>query len=489
MVSDGYEEVEEMKKITALFLVIILSVSAACIIYAEKTGSNKTPTLRFHTGFHDVGTFYYGLAPAKDENEKLGYIDLEGNVVIDYQYDTAINYTDMQRNADYRPASPAPYNSTYKSSEAFSFIRGYAGVYLNDSLLYINTKGERIDNTFSGRYYFAGPFVNGRALAQKVKNGLFGYIDEAGNAVTEFKYLSASHFKNGVASVQLAVPFKNGESKYLPPNITMTTQELDELYPVRAMFMPKDMDIIDLYIDTDGSVLSWKFHEQDMLDESFRTGVIYGLGEVSQGLILKENRDADPPVWYEYPDGTTAITFDKSLNVYSATPFTKENIAKVFFHKGEGSFTGYCNTKGEILDDELLKKEYPNLYRDFAFPLMYEDETGPFDSVVIKEGKKYLVENETTAEIDIQKLQLKVYLVDSDGSIVMDCTNEVVSQFKEIYSKYWNVSVEEANRSINSGMSIWLSKSVENSNIYYIGIRKSMRTYEYLGFVIVEGWE
>jgi len=120
---------------------------------------------------------------------------------------------------------------------------------------------------------------------------------------------------------------------------------------------------------------------------------------------------------------------------------------------------------------------------------MYEDETGPFDSVVIKEGKKYLVENETTAEIDIQKLQLKVYLVDSDGSIVMDCTNEVVSQFKEIYSKYWNVSEEEANRSINSGMSIWLSKSVENSNIYYIGIRKSMRDYEYLGFVIVEGWE
>ena len=262
-------------------------------------------SFNFHA-FKEMGNFSCGLAPVINENGVLGYVDVNGNLVIPYQFDMAINNADYTK-PDFVPEAPAPFND-YDTIDFYAFSKyGYAYVKKNGDYFYIDKTGNRIDNTFSGRYYSAGPFVNGRAAAQKTEGGLFGYIDEKGDPITDFKYLSASNFKDGVAKVVLAIPassytgpaqddwkpvFKEaGGNPYPHFNGCPSSYVTEPVYDDGTM-------LIDVYLDTDGNVLQSKYQEPPESEAYFRSGVNFELYDNNKGEFLTdaELADIDPNI-------------------------------------------------------------------------------------------------------------------------------------------------------------------------------------------------
>ncbi len=458
--------------------------------------NSETPRLKLNQGIYNMGQFTNGLA-AVIRDGKLGYINIDGNVVIDFQFDCETNYTDMDK-PDFIFQPPAPYAQFIMSPDDFSFTKyGYAFVKLGGEYFYIDKHGKKIDNTFDGKYYYAGPFVNGRAAAQKVKNGPFGYIDENGNEVTEFKYLSASNFKDGVARVIEAVPFKNGNSRFEPPEpqgFPYFVGSYDSKYPLRDKYMPKDKDVIDVYIDTQGSVLSWKFHEQNGLDFYFRTGVIFELDEVSEGLILNTlyNGLGNSTFWYTNPDGTTAIEFRPEQRVIMAEPFNELKIAAIVYKEGESMVSGYINNRGEILNNAELALKHPNLFRTIKSDSYNDEGIGLGSHIVVKNGAKYIKDGrDFDIEIDITKFQKKFYFVDADGRIISDCTEQVLNEMARVYSVFYNCEISEAQSGITNPNNIGISVGKEfNSNVYYIYCMRSIHSRtERAAFFTVEGWK
>lgn len=165
---------------------------------------NKTGKQVNSKTWEEIGIFSDGLALVKD-NSKWGYIDAQGNKVIDTKFDIASGFT-----------------------------KGAAVVKLNDKFFLINKKGEPINNT---KYEAAGTPDNGTFPVQKdkliglidskgntiidfkqtyasllymsedrvwaSKDGKWGLLDDTGKALTEFIYDGANYFKNGYSVVLL----------------------------------------------------------------------------------------------------------------------------------------------------------------------------------------------------------------------------------------------------------------------------------------------
>ena len=133
---------------------------------------------------------------------KAGYVDLNGNVVIDLVYDKAFSFSE----------------------------EGIAQVQINDKVGYIDTKGDvvipfvyeefgsfrdgKVRAKKDGKWGFIdlnnsvlipfeydglSDFNEGIAVAKKGEK--FGYIDEAGSAITEYKWDTAGTFSEGLAYV------------------------------------------------------------------------------------------------------------------------------------------------------------------------------------------------------------------------------------------------------------------------------------------------
>jgi len=422
-----------------------------------------------------MGRFRCGLAPVINEDGKVGYIDKLANLVIDYQFDGIANNTDSSQQDFIHPDPGNRNTEVYMYRFEFTDY-GYAFVKKDGELFYIDTKGNKIDNTFSGKYYKAGPFVNGRAAAQKTENGLLGYIDEQGNPITEFKYLSASNFKTGVAKAIEAVPFVNGKSKFVPSFDGMGPYNY-HLNPIREMYMPMDADVIDVYLDTSGSVLFWKLHEQDgrdyqqgtittdmiswgpdkqkdRIDLNFRTGIIFELDEVSQGLIQKNyTEDGRTRFFYITPNGKTAIEFDENTRINRTEPFSATGIAAVTCREDDKSVVKYINNKGEFLDENQLAIRFPFLFVKI-------EEKGIRD-----ENGEY---------------RKKVWLVDKDGQLISDVTD----LDKEIFFMLYSSSPEDYYDHTAGGLS-W-SKGADD-NIFYITYRSDIHDYgRIIGYVVID---
>lgn len=132
---------------------------------------------------YDFGTSYYesGLAPVQKDG-KCGFIDKQGNVVIDFKYKYANSFN---------------YN-TWSGEE-----KGRATAYVtkdNDSNCYIDID----ENEYGSALFFT------EGLAYTTKNGKYGYIEKDGNTVIDYQYTSAGNFKNGLAPVKL-----NGKWGYI----------------------------------------------------------------------------------------------------------------------------------------------------------------------------------------------------------------------------------------------------------------------------------
>jgi hypothetical protein len=161
---------------------------------------------KFYIGASSANSgFNEGLAPVK-KNGKWGYIDLKGEVVIDFLYD-----------------------------DAWCFSEGLAAVKLNEKYGYINNKGKVvIDCTYRSSF----DFHKGVAVVQDVDNK-FGFINRNGTWIIKPEYdaVDLGRFdyewtKNNVVRVQKGDLW--GTAKVLDGKVEIIVKpKYTKLYPYR----------------------------------------------------------------------------------------------------------------------------------------------------------------------------------------------------------------------------------------------------------------
>lgn len=126
---------------------------------------------------------------AVEKDGQCGYIDTNGNLVIDTVFD-----------------------------EAYNFSQGLAAVANDGAYGYINKNGNIV---IDYRFDEAGEFENGYAVVKK--NGYYGFIDRLGQERTPFVYEAASDFSEGLAAVRL-----NGMYTYTDTNGSLRFEPIFE---------------------------------------------------------------------------------------------------------------------------------------------------------------------------------------------------------------------------------------------------------------------
>jgi hypothetical protein len=133
-------------------------------IFINRRGENifDNRTFPFARGFSE------GMAAARDESGKFGFIDTRGNPVIAYQYD-----------------------------DALPFSEGLAPVLVGDKVGYIDRRGQMVVDP---QYDSAFDFSEG--LAAVTVGGLTGYINHRGELVIPPQFDAARKFSGGLAAVK-----------------------------------------------------------------------------------------------------------------------------------------------------------------------------------------------------------------------------------------------------------------------------------------------
>ncbi len=122
--------------------------------------------LTLSDGYSPGDNFYEGLAVV-NKNDKFGFIDRKGEVIIPTQYDGAV-----------------------------AFSEGLGSIRINGKMVYIDKTGKQV---ISQSYDFANWFTEGLA-AVKV-DGKWGFIDKTGNFVIRPQFEDAHSFRGGLAPV------------------------------------------------------------------------------------------------------------------------------------------------------------------------------------------------------------------------------------------------------------------------------------------------
>ncbi|MEM8737551.1 MAG: WG repeat-containing protein [Planctomycetota bacterium] len=173
------------------------------------------PRFRGRDGFEWVGDFHNQRAWFKD-GRRYGFIDPEGNAVIEARYDAANDFSE-----------------------------GLAGVLIKDEWGMIDTAGKlRIRPDFDG----IGTF--GQGLCQAKKDDLWGYIDRRGDWAIQPKYAAALSFSEGLA------PAYNGVAwGYITPEGSYQIKpRFDIAWPHENGLAAVEVDGQKKYIDANGRV-------------------------------------------------------------------------------------------------------------------------------------------------------------------------------------------------------------------------------------------
>lgn len=120
--------------------------------------------------------FSKGFAAVADENDKHGFIDKSGNLVIPFKFEHNIDGTYLYQ----------------------GFSKGLAAVCIDGKFGYINKNG---DFVIEPKFDYAGRFSDGVALV--LVDGLFGYIDPDGKYTIEPKFGHTTSFQNGFAFTRM----------------------------------------------------------------------------------------------------------------------------------------------------------------------------------------------------------------------------------------------------------------------------------------------
>lgn len=141
------------------------------------------------------------------QNGKWGFIDKDGNMVIDYQYDDANNFSDglvrvvkdnkygfIDKNNNVIIEINREYETYFTGMD---FCEGLALTDENGKDIYIDTKGEKVFELEDG----VSSYGFNEGLAKVEKNDMVGYINKDGKLVVDYKYNSGFDFSDGLAKV------------------------------------------------------------------------------------------------------------------------------------------------------------------------------------------------------------------------------------------------------------------------------------------------
>jgi len=119
--------------------------------------------------------FSEGFATVANNDDKCGFINRFGELVIPFQF-------------DHNPDGTFLYEG---------FSNGLAAVCINGKFGFINTSGEIVIDAV---YDYVERFSDGTALV--LVDGLYGYINESGKYIIEPQFAHATSFHNGYAFVR-----------------------------------------------------------------------------------------------------------------------------------------------------------------------------------------------------------------------------------------------------------------------------------------------
>ena len=149
-----------------------------------------------------VSAFNEGLAIFVTENEKYGFVDKTGNLIINAQFERALPFNgDFARIWQKETAGfidktgKITINPQFKAVGPFS--EEMAAFYNGKQWGYINAKGAYIINP---QFEDAGKFSDGMAVIKQGRS--YGYINKEGKLVINPQFDAASFFSDGLAAVQ-----------------------------------------------------------------------------------------------------------------------------------------------------------------------------------------------------------------------------------------------------------------------------------------------
>ena len=304
--------------------------------------------------------------PAYDENDKGGYIDINGNWVISPQY-----------------------RRVYPFSEGLAVVQDAT----TEKWGYINLNG---DVVVEPKFSRAGIFMDGKAVVSESGYKDFGMIDTKGNYLFEPIYKELSYFKDGYALVQER---DSNMYRYINENYEFVFGEYNEAYLFhdgRAVVASYGAHSGGWYmLDEDG-----KLSEFSVDIDEFPSNRIYGDGhsigyiDLEEGQVVKTTSDQ-------------FVMIDESGNAISP-----------YFDSLSGFSEDYAQA-GRYVDGKLL---YGFVDKDFNWVIEPQyDQVGNFiDGYAYAIKYKEIDYDNYDAEYEREHICDNWVLIDKNGNEILD---------------------------------------------------------------------
>lgn len=274
--------------------------------------------------FHNAGEFSEGLAAAR-LNGRWGYIDYTGSYVIEPVFDYATAFRD-----------------------------GAAIAYIDGKSFFINTCGKKL---FDSEYAELGMFKDGRAIV-KTNGNKFGIINKSGKLVVDTLYSRINSFIDGLAVVEASVDtYSMGIIDTLGRTI-VSMNKFEEIEGLkngyfRVVFNNNNSDANDIdgdssgFVDEKGTLVVVK---NSNVDCRIIGDVYCGLAKVSlkKDAIKCKDDNSEESFYYGYIDVNGKIIISDT-NYNTVSDFS-DNRA---FVKNDEWHYSLINTNGKILANRI----------------------------------------------------------------------------------------------------------------------------------------
>jgi hypothetical protein len=156
------------------------------------------------------------------QDQKIGYIDKTGKVVIKPQFDFAENFSEgfarvfLSGKWGYIDTK-GKYLVNLQFESAADFSEGFGAVKKDGKWGFIDSNGKiAIRFQFEGHFsYSQFPPKFSEGLAAVISEGKFGYIDKSGKFVIKPQFFHANDFKDGLARVVIGIGGPDSKLAYI----------------------------------------------------------------------------------------------------------------------------------------------------------------------------------------------------------------------------------------------------------------------------------
>lgn len=343
--------------IAILILMLVTLTGCGNKTNIDSTGSSNNETTQvkkvgnLSLDIDEGRNFSEGLAAVKKE-KKWGYIDKQGNLVIDYKYEIVGNFSEGLANVymDGKYGYIDTKGNTvidFKYESANGFSGGLAAVKENEKWLIIDNKGTiKADNLSEmGVDEISSRFFNGMLNVEDSKHNT-GYMDTSGKLVIGFKYNLASKFSDeGIAFARDPEIRKNGFIDKKGNTVIDFKYQQADYFSEGLAAVQKEINGNWGYVDVNGNEMAFEYNYTYPFSE--------GLGKVRNSSKL-----------YGYIDKSNKVVVELQ---YSDAGNFKEKLAYV---KKDGKY-GFINQSGKVVIDCNYNKA-----KSFSEGLAYVEKDG-----------------------------------------------------------------------------------------------------------------